>query len=152
MSPNVPSVQQALAQIHVPGGGDLISRDLVRALTVEGGQVRFVIEAADPDQARALSRLGRLIRSYVDEDPSEVFLIEGHTDAVGSAASNLALSDRRAESVALALTEYFDVPPENMVVQGYGESDLRVNTQEAERQNRRVAVRIITPLLRTAAR
>ncbi|MCA3438793.1 MAG: Mrp/NBP35 family ATP-binding protein [Rhodobacter sp.] len=54
MSPTVPSVQQALAQIHVPGGGDLISRDLVRALTVEGGQVRLVIEAADPDQARAL--------------------------------------------------------------------------------------------------
>ncbi|MFN7269712.1 MAG: P-loop NTPase [Cereibacter sp.] len=54
MSPTVPSVQQALAQIQVPGGGDLISRDLVRALTVEGGQVRFVIEAADPDQARAL--------------------------------------------------------------------------------------------------
>ena len=55
MSPTVPSVQQALAQIQVPGGGDLISRDLVRALTVEGGQVRFVIEAADPDQARALA-------------------------------------------------------------------------------------------------
>jgi len=54
MSPTVPSVQQALAQIQVPGGGDLISRDLVRALTVEGGQVRFVIEATDPDQARAL--------------------------------------------------------------------------------------------------
>jgi ATP-binding protein involved in chromosome partitioning len=54
MSPTVPSVQQALAQIQVPGGGDLISRDLVRALSVEGGQVRFVIEATDPDQARAL--------------------------------------------------------------------------------------------------
>jgi len=36
-------------------------------------------------------------------------------------------------------------------VQGYGESELRVNTQGDERQNRRVAVRIITPLLRTAS-
>jgi ATP-binding protein involved in chromosome partitioning len=54
MSPTVESVHQALAQIQIPGGGDLMSRDLVRALTVEGGQVRFVIEAADPDQARAL--------------------------------------------------------------------------------------------------
>jgi ATP-binding protein involved in chromosome partitioning len=54
MSPTIDTVQQALAQILIPGGGDLMSRGLVRALTVEGGQVRFVIEAADPDQARAL--------------------------------------------------------------------------------------------------
>ena len=59
-----------------------------------------------------------------------------------------ALSDRRAESVALALAEYFDVPPENLVTQGYGESDLKVPTQEANRENRRVVVRNITPLLR----
>ena len=76
-----------------------------------------------------------------------MFLIEGHTDAVGAATYNLALSDRRAETVALALTEYFDVPPENMIVQGYGESDLKVATQDAERANRRAAVRRITPLL-----
>ena len=54
MSPTIETVRQALAQIQIPGGGDLMSRDLVRALTVEGGQVRFVLEAADPDQARAL--------------------------------------------------------------------------------------------------
>jgi outer membrane protein OmpA-like peptidoglycan-associated protein len=85
------------------------------------------------------------------ENPGELFLIEGHTDAVGSAASNLSLSDRRAESVALALTEYFDIPPENMVVQGYGESELLVETQADERLNRRVGVRLISPLMRTAA-
>jgi len=80
-------------------------------------------------------------------DPTEIFLIEGCTDAVGAADDNLLLSDRRAESVALAFTEYFDVPPENIVVQGYGESDLRIATQGPERANRRVAVRRITPLL-----
>jgi outer membrane protein OmpA-like peptidoglycan-associated protein len=77
-----------------------------------------------------------------------MFLIEGHTDATGAAAMNLALSDRRAESVALALSEYFAIPPENMIVQGYGETELRINTQASETKNRRVAVRIITPLLR----
>jgi outer membrane protein OmpA-like peptidoglycan-associated protein len=50
--------------------------------------------------------------------------------------------------VALALSEYFRVPTENMVVQGYGESFLRIQTQDAERLNRRVAVRRITPLVR----
>ena len=91
------------------------------------------------------------MQDLLDENPGEMFLIEGHTDATGKAAMNLALSDRRAESVALALTEYFDIPPENMVVQGYGESELLIDTQNDERRNRRVAVRVITPLLRTAA-
>ncbi|MDI3334965.1 OmpA family protein [Defluviimonas aestuarii] len=115
------------------------------AITFETGSA-----AIRPDQAKSLARLGRLIQSYVADDPSEVFLIEGHTDAVGSAAYNLALSDRRAESVALALTEYFAVPPENMVVQGYGEGFLKIDTQDAERANRRASVRRITDLLRQA--
>ena len=112
------------------------------AITFESGSA-----AIRPDQARALSSLGGLILSYVDDNPREVFLIEGHTDAVGSAAYNLALSDRRAESVALALTEYFQVPPENLVVQGYGEEFLKVNTDADERANRRASVRRITDLL-----
>jgi ATP-binding protein involved in chromosome partitioning len=45
---------QALAGIETPGGGSLVSRDLVRALAVEGGAIRFVIEAASADEARAL--------------------------------------------------------------------------------------------------
>ena len=44
-----------VARITLPGGGDAIARDLIRALSVEDGQVRFVIEAADADEARALS-------------------------------------------------------------------------------------------------
>ncbi|WP_323782402.1 OmpA family protein [Leisingera sp.] len=102
-------------------------------------------------QAEELASLGNALRELVDRNPGEVFLIEGHTDAVGAATYNLALSDRRAETVALALTEYFGVPPENMVVQGYGESDLTVRTLAAERANRRVAVRRITPLLGSEA-
>ncbi len=118
----------------------------LNAITFETGSA-----AIRPDQAPALSRLGNLMKSYIDANPREVFLIEGHTDAVGSAAYNLALSDRRAESVALAMTEYFAVPPENMVVQGYGEEFLKVQTDVAERLNRRASVRRITDLLRQAA-
>ncbi|MBJ3762227.1 OmpA family protein [Maribius pontilimi] len=107
--------------------------------------------AIAPEQADELTDLGSYIRARIAENPQEIFLVEGHTDAVGNAAYNLALSDRRAESVALALTEYFDVPPENLVVQGYGERFLKVPTTEAERQNRRATVRRITPLLQTAS-
>ena len=43
-----------LKGIGVPGGGDLVSRDLVRALQIEDAAVRFVIEADTPDAARRL--------------------------------------------------------------------------------------------------
>ncbi|WP_128515741.1 Mrp/NBP35 family ATP-binding protein [Tabrizicola thermarum] len=48
-------VMGVLAGVGHPGGGDLVSRDLIRALSVEGGVVRFVIEAATPEEARALA-------------------------------------------------------------------------------------------------
>ena len=116
------------------------------AITFASGSA--IIEA---DQAQSLATVGTAIADLIEENPAEVFLIEGHTDAVGSATSNLALSDRRAESVALALTEYFNVPAQNLVIQGYGESNLRVPTDSAEQANRRAAVRRITPLLTPAS-
>jgi outer membrane protein OmpA-like peptidoglycan-associated protein len=128
----------------------------VRALaaTIDVEPVKFASGSAAvaAKEARNLADLGRVMQELLDENPREVFLIEGHTDATGKAAMNLALSDRRAESVALALTEYFDIPPENMVVQGYGETELLIDTQESEVANRRVEVRVITPLMRRADR
>lgn len=122
-------------------------RHLVPEITVDTIQFETNSAAIRVDEAEELAALGNAMRDAIDRNPAEVFLIEGHTDAVGSYAYNLALSDRRAESVALALTEYFEVPPENMVLQGYGEGDLLVPTDVAERANRRAAVRRITPLL-----
>lgn len=118
----------------------------VNAITFDSGSA-----AIKASEAEKLADLGGIINDLVALNPGEIFLIEGHTDAVGSASSNLTLSDRRAESVALALTEYFDVPPENIVVQGYGEGELLIPTTGDERANRRVAVKVITPLMRTAA-
>ncbi len=122
-------------------------RQLVPALSVDTINFETNSAAIRPDEAEELAALGNAMRELIARNPGEVFLIEGHTDAVGRYSYNLALSDRRAESVALALTEYFNVPPENMVLQGYGESDLLVQTPTAERANRRAAVRRITPLL-----
>ncbi len=120
------------------------------AATIDVDNVNFESgsSAITADEASDLADLGSLMQEMLDKNPGEIFLIEGHTDATGKAAMNLALSDRRAESVALALTEYFDIPPENMVIQGYGETELRIDTQKDEKRNRRVAVRIITPLLK----
>ena len=52
--PDTAMIRSALSRISLPDGGDLVSRDMVRALSVEGGAVRFVIEAPSPDAARAM--------------------------------------------------------------------------------------------------
>jgi outer membrane protein OmpA-like peptidoglycan-associated protein len=103
------------------------------------------------NQARSLRRVADAINKVLKDDPSETFLIEGHTDAVGSDDSNLVLSDERAESVAIVLTDAFGIPPENLTTQGYGERYLKVNTESANQENRRVTVRRITPLVKPVA-
>ena len=47
-------VLAALSRVATPDGRSLVDADLIRALSVDGGQVRFVIEAATPEAARAL--------------------------------------------------------------------------------------------------
>jgi outer membrane protein OmpA-like peptidoglycan-associated protein len=98
-------------------------------------------------QADRLAPIADAMRRAIERNPDEVFLVEGHTDAVGADLDNLSLSDRRAESVANLLTDQFGIPPENLTTQGYGEQYLKIPTEAAERQNRRVSIRRITPLL-----
>ena len=101
----------------------------------------------DPAQAQRLATIAQSIRQALQSSPNEVFLVEGHTDAVGAEIDNLSLSDRRAQSVAEILTRDFAVPPENLTTQGYGEQYLKAATQGDSRENRRVTLRRITPLL-----
>jgi len=100
-----------------------------------------------PDQIERLAFVAQGITRALQRNPREVFLIEGYTDAVGNDVDNLSLSDRRAESVAVVLTNQFGIPPENLTTQGYGKQFLKVPTDGPERANRRVAARRITPLL-----
>jgi outer membrane protein OmpA-like peptidoglycan-associated protein len=156
---DVTTLRQALEARQRPAGLDrTFSLNQVRTIeevrrlapAVELDTLTFATGSAaiDPDQAAGLTDLGLAISAIVQNDPTQVFLVEGHTDATGPATLNLALSDRRAETVALALTEFFGVPPENLITQGFGERFLKVPTLEAERANRRVAIRNITSLIR----
>lgn len=47
-------VMKVLSSVTLPAGGNLVSRDMVRALTIDDGQIRFVLEVADAAEARAL--------------------------------------------------------------------------------------------------
>jgi OmpA-OmpF porin, OOP family len=104
-----------------------------------------------PDQAARLQVIADGLNRAMARNPREVFLIEGHTDAVGNPVDNLSLSDRRAEAAAELLTQQFGVPAENLTSQGYGAQYLKEQTDGPSRINRRVTVRRITPLLNGGA-
>ncbi len=122
-------------------------RDRMRRVDLDVINFEFGSWEVNPDQYSRLEWVANAINRVLERNPDEIFLIEGHTDAVGSDEDNLSLSDRRAEAVATVLSEQFEVPPENLVTQGYGEEFLKVQSEGPERINRRVAARRITPLM-----
>ncbi|MCL7999005.1 OmpA family protein [Brucella sp. 21LCYQ03] len=126
-------------------------RDKVRRIDLD--TIHFTTGSSEVSlsQAKTLRKVADAMNKVLQKDPGETFFIEGHTDAVGSDLSNLILSDKRAESVASLLTEVYDIPAENLVTQGYGERFLKVRTQSAEQENRRVTIRRVTPLVRPVA-
>ncbi|OMQ46199.1 OmpA family protein [Ensifer sp. 1H6] len=126
-------------------------RDKVRRIDLD--TITFPTGSAEVSmsQAKTMRSVAAAMEKVLAKDPGETFFIEGHTDAVGSDRSNLVLSDQRAESVASLLTEVYGIPAENLVTQGYGERFLKVRTEVAEQQNRRVTIRRVTPLVRPVA-
>jgi outer membrane protein OmpA-like peptidoglycan-associated protein len=120
-----------------------------RVRSVEINTINFATGSweVSPDQIPQLQALAEAMLRVINENPSTVFMLAGHTDAVGPAEDNLSLSDRRAEAVAEILTTNFNIPPENLVTQGYGEQHLRVQTDGPSRENRRVEVQNITGLM-----
>ena len=50
-------IEARLAELQLPDGGNLMSRDMIRALSIEGDRVRFVIEASNPEVARQMEPL-----------------------------------------------------------------------------------------------
>jgi outer membrane protein OmpA-like peptidoglycan-associated protein len=122
-------------------------RDRMRRIDIDSITFDSGAWEVTPDQQPRLEVVAEALRRILARHPDEIFLIEGHTDAVGSDVDNLSLSDRRAESVAVLFTDAYQIPPENLVTQGYGEQNLKIPTDGPNRDNRRVTVRRITPLL-----
>ena len=126
-------------------------RDKMRRIDLD--TIHFATGSADisMNEAGTMKRVAQAMKKIIDRNPGETFLIEGHTDAVGSDESNLVLSDERAEAVANILTDVYDIPPENLATQGYGERFLKIDTDAAEQLNRRVTIRRVTPLVKPVA-
>jgi outer membrane protein OmpA-like peptidoglycan-associated protein len=104
--------------------------------------VQFATGSADltPQARDILDQLGKALSS---SDLAQYrFRIEGHTDTVGSADYNKALSQQRADAVAGYLESKFGVKSDRLQAVGMGEQGLVVHTppNTPNDKNRRVAV------------
>ena len=122
-------------------------RDRVRRIDIDTITFETGSWEVSPAQYGLLAQIAQAMLRVIERNPDTVFMVEGHTDAVGTNEDNLSLSDRRAESVAVILTQQFQIGPEHLVTQGYGEQHLKIPSDGPNRENRRVAVRNITRLM-----
>ncbi len=77
---------------------------------------------------------------FLTNNPTLAVTIEGHTDSTGSLATNLSLSQRRADSVMKFLVVNYGVSPQRLVSDGRGPNDPIANneTREGRALNRRI--------------
>jgi outer membrane protein OmpA-like peptidoglycan-associated protein len=104
------------------------------AMTFDTGSARL-----RPEAQAQLDNLATILSSC----PSVHLAVAGHTDNVGSPASNLRLSRNRADGVVAQLVSK-GISPDRLTAEGYGqESPVADNaTAEGRAQNRRIAIRV----------
>ncbi len=79
---------------------------------------------------------------WIRQNPGVVFKVFGHTDLVGSNASNRRLGLRRAQAVVRYLTSRGVSRSHLKAVSSFGETQPIVFTQEPERRNRRTVTQV----------
>ncbi|SFC06981.1 Mrp/NBP35 family ATP-binding protein [Tropicimonas isoalkanivorans] len=84
------SIVKTLEAINLPDGGNIVSRDMVRALTVDSpGAVKFVLEAPSPEAARAMEPARQAAEAAVaalDGVTSVSVVLTAHGPAAGAGA------------------------------------------------------------------
>ena len=103
-------------------------------------QILFGFDSAEilPEALPSLNELGKALTDPKLKGAS--FLIAGHTDAKGSADYNLALSQRRAASVADFLVKTYHVDKGQLSVIGFGEEQPKNKEDPLADENRRVQI------------
>lgn len=116
---------------------ELNPRRTERGITLTFSNVLFRFDSAELTEAAQppLDRLAAFLRQYPDQRVS----IEGHTDSLGPEEYNRELAQRRAQSVADAMSAR-GIDAARMTIISYGESQPVASneTQAGRRQNRRV--------------
>lgn len=120
-----------------------------RAPSIDIQAINFEFGSAEIpyNQFWKVEEIAIAMRRILRRRRQEVFLIEGHTDAVGSRYSNQLLSERRARSLRRVLVHEFGIPHYALETEGYGEDYLLVQVPYAEWRNRRVTLRRVTDFI-----
>ena len=105
-----------------------------------GMDVKFATGSAEltPEARAQLESLGKVLASRSGKLAPGEIVIEGHTDARGSADLNKRLSERRAESVAKHLVSAHGVDAKALRPVGRGKDELRDTRRPDADINRRV--------------
>lgn len=82
------------------------------------------------------------VAAWLKANPDATVALVGHTDATGSLAANIALSERRAEAVAQVLIDSYGVNSGRVAAEGVGFLAPRASNQtdDGRQKNRRVEV------------
>src|SRR5579871_491089 len=134
---------QVIESGQMPMGQVIVdSAAMIKGLQNEGKialyGLQFATDSTDlqPDSEPTLKQMSELLH----QQPKLKVYIVGHTDDSGSLEHNLALSQRRAESVVQALTSRFGIAPDRLTAKGLASyAPVATNHSEAGKaKNRRV--------------
>lgn len=123
-------------------------RRMAPSIDIQSINFEFGSAEISNSQYRKIENIADAMERVLRRRPRANFLIEGHTDAVGSFESNQALSEERAASLKSVLVREFGIPRRALETVGYGEEYLQVPTQDENWRNRRVTLRRIDEFLR----
>ena len=87
-----------------------------------------------PESSGTLKQIANMLNEHADL----TLTIEGHTDNVGHATANQALSENRARAVKEALVSTYGIPADRLNTAGFGDTrPAGANTTPEDRQNNR---------------
>ena len=127
-----------LSTIRIAAGG----RKLYDVLSASGRvSTHGILFDTGLDQIRGestptLKEIGQMLKDH----PELKLTIEGHTDNVGQSATNLTLSQKRADAVKAYLVANFGVDAARLTTKGYGDTKPadKNDTAQGRQNNRRV--------------
>ncbi|GAC1462804.1 MAG: hypothetical protein PVSMB1_13360 [Gemmatimonadaceae bacterium] len=135
------AAKESMAKVNAV---DAASKRLIFQVVISDAEGNFKLGKADlPDDVKGkLDQLATKLKA----DPAGNFIeIEGHTDSIGSAATNERLGLARAEAAKKYLYETYQIPLHKINVISYGkEKPVAPNTtKDGRAQNRRVVIKVL---------
>ena len=108
------------------------------SISIQNIQFEFGSAKLKPESIETLRNLGNALNQGLDDQ--KLFLIEGHTDAVGTRVYNLELSRLRAQAVKEFLVNEMAVEASRLEVVGKGSAEPADRRHPYASENRRVVV------------